>query len=363
MNKLKIILPCGFSIKYRDITNRNGQFICSVCKSHYIDQEKCLNMNRNRLVVGIHLLKLRKNDFDECVRKIDTFKADPEHFLEDNYSKIINEIDIRREELKLMVMEKIDNYYESLMEAIERDRRAKSYECRAEIEKIDSLEKELNEFSDSNNESMETRLLMNEEMRNKIDDGLDYIDNFIKKFVQPNFRLLEKPEDFNVQKLFGSVFMGEKRVFTSKNNYVTGEGTFRFVIRRFYEHYRSHQIFLISEPYRINDMLWSIIVNSSKEANNSVLGVYVACSPVVEMGEWSIFAKVELRLLCANDPRKMLVKNFEAFFDKQRNGRGLSNFISLREIFSSNKGFFDMNTNCINIEANIVTEDRIKVEE
>lgn len=67
-------------------------------------------MTRNKLFLNEKLFELKKKIFEELVNNFEEYKKNPKHYIESSHEKCINDTDLRREEINLMLKEEIDNY-------------------------------------------------------------------------------------------------------------------------------------------------------------------------------------------------------------------------------------------------------------
>ncbi|RNA28815.1 Y-box factor -like protein [Brachionus plicatilis] len=146
MENINISLPCGFSAKYKDIFYNSDKFSCPVCKSNDITSQECLNMAKKKLLIHDINLDLKKNIFTQCLKNFEICKTDPKSFIDESYENLKNQLDIRREEIKLIVDKKIDDYYEDLLGIIKDEKEAKLNEFEVKIRQISSLAQEISDL-------------------------------------------------------------------------------------------------------------------------------------------------------------------------------------------------------------------------
>ncbi|RNA43944.1 cold-shock DNA-binding domain [Brachionus plicatilis] len=80
--------------------------------------QECLNMAKNKLLIHDINLDLKKNIFTQCLKNFEIYKSDPKSFIDESYENLKNQLDIRLEEIKLIVDKKIDDYYDDLFRII-----------------------------------------------------------------------------------------------------------------------------------------------------------------------------------------------------------------------------------------------------
>lgn len=116
-----IVLPCGYSICLNDLSILSDVFDCMFCPSHRISKEVCLNMHRNKSTLK-ELEYLEEVIFledlkDQCT-KMNEIKSDLNHFINEHISSVINSIDLKREELKVIAIKQIDDYSDKLIKQV-----------------------------------------------------------------------------------------------------------------------------------------------------------------------------------------------------------------------------------------------------
>lgn len=117
---LSITLPCGYLICRKHIDLKQAIIECLVCKDHGINIQDCLTKIRKNK---------EKNDFYLYHIKLEEIKAEFEEFkrIEDDpsdryfqcYDHIMRVLDVRRNDVKQDINEKIDKYYLKLTKRLE----------------------------------------------------------------------------------------------------------------------------------------------------------------------------------------------------------------------------------------------------
>ncbi|CAF0939766.1 unnamed protein product [Brachionus calyciflorus] len=119
MDDLIIILPCEYEAQFKYLKNEEQNEInCSVCKNHMIDVRECFEMTRNKFTIKQRELELEMNDFSIMRKDFITKKDELKLNIRKKSDDVINQIDCRREEVKLAMNKLIDDYYFDLLETI-----------------------------------------------------------------------------------------------------------------------------------------------------------------------------------------------------------------------------------------------------
>lgn len=111
-------LPCGFLVCSDHVISQDEMFICFVCNDHSINKTKCLEIRKNQKKIDQIKLLEEKNSILELCDKIDNLKTDPNCFFDNQFSSIINKIDLKKEILKLEFSKLVDAYHESLLKEV-----------------------------------------------------------------------------------------------------------------------------------------------------------------------------------------------------------------------------------------------------
>lgn len=129
------------------------------------------------------------------------------------------------------------------------------------------------------------------------------------------------------------------------------EHTFQLTITEFSKFKESRESRLSPQPCIVRNLPWKILA-MSKNINNReyVLGFFLQCNADSESTRWSVCATAELRLLHISDPEKNLVKKIQHLFYLKENDWGFSPFTTMKEIMDPEKGYYNQQKDCINLE-------------
>ncbi|RNA03436.1 hypothetical protein BpHYR1_011998 [Brachionus plicatilis] len=189
MDNVSISLPSGFSVKYKNVFYNRNKFPCPACKTHELAVEECLNMTRNRLVLSIKSFELQKKQYEECLKEFEKYQKDPMQLIDFSHYKIKSEIDLRREEVKVLLNKKIDDYYDDLLNKVYIDKFSKLKEFNEKITDLDCAKKQIDSI--------------------KIEQNLDYK----KNLNVSKFGLTKSIEEIDVKKNFW------RALFESRNKF------------------------------------------------------------------------------------------------------------------------------------------------
>ena len=85
--------------------------------------DEILDRPQNRLRLKQKEIELANEKFRQFSKKLNNSKQDPKFYVEKSFERIYNDLDIRREELKIELEKIVDDYYMKLrndLEAIKR---------------------------------------------------------------------------------------------------------------------------------------------------------------------------------------------------------------------------------------------------
>lgn len=211
-----ITLPCGETICSIHLNefdiSRDKKFKCDLCNSEHLLPEngfqankaiqKMLDINIDRLDRG-EAFKNAKAAFDVLNYKFETYElinTVPAFFIDEYFSSVINEIDLRRDEIKL----EIDNYYDRLINDLklsqkscvvmsEGNRRVSNDELKYFRKEVETFNKDLKmlDLAENKIKNIETKSKI---LVNKIEFKLKEIKDFFllsksHEFKQPMVKL------------------------------------------------------------------------------------------------------------------------------------------------------------------------------
>lgn len=210
MNTIEIVLPCGFTTKYINLETSSNEIDCPVCKTHSLNIKEVLNLPNNWIA-------MREKEYNDTLKIFETLKFDlttllndPKTHLEANYTKLLQDLEMRREEVKTNICSKIDEYYLSLREKLLDE---KTTQFNSLLEETENLKKLLNEETEMNSKPLDNssdkikmaeRDLLN--LNEKIGKALS---NF--KGSKYEFDVASEQQQLDLKNLFGKLI---------KKNYV-----------------------------------------------------------------------------------------------------------------------------------------------
>ena len=119
MDSVKIILPCGFQTTFGCLPSDEEVIRCMMCDEEDLNIQDVLERPVNRLRLKEKKLELKFQDLQNLSEKLTSIKRDPRFFVESSFEKILNELDLRREEIKQSVNTQIDEHYMKLRKNLE----------------------------------------------------------------------------------------------------------------------------------------------------------------------------------------------------------------------------------------------------
>ncbi|RNA02967.1 hypothetical protein BpHYR1_031226 [Brachionus plicatilis] len=296
MDDIKIVLPCGFWCIYENFLTNEEKFECPICKTHDINIKECLNMTRNRLVLAQRNVENGKKDLDDCTTTLKYYEDDLEHLIEEESNILKNQIDLRREELKIMVIKKIDDYYEGQLKKIEQEKKKKFDKFISRIGRIKLLEKDINGFNISDKNDIQTQIDMNKKLFKTIENATILAENLKVAFSKSIYRLREGSKNFDVSTLFGELYLREetKRIFCKSDKFGDDDkqATFQFKINDISKYKDQEEFKIISKPCVISNVEWYIIVQLEKD---ELIEMIIQCNRDQKNDESSILAQLEIR--------------------------------------------------------------------
>ncbi|RNA00071.1 nuclease-sensitive element-binding 1 isoform X2 [Brachionus plicatilis] len=359
MDDLIIALPCGFSVKYKEIFYQKGKFPCPVCKSHSITSQECLNMTRNKMIINEFNFDQKKKTFTRCLKKFEICKIDPKSFIDESYENLKNHLDIRREEIKLIADRKIDDYYEKLLKIIEDEKETKLNEFETRIQQIPSLEQEIMDLEIQNTTEITKKIEIIDCYCAKIENGIKFLNKAKDDLITNNWIFNPGDDSFEMESLFGEIDWKEDSKTVEINDPFVDEGfdgeTFQQSIYNFSKLNREINS---TSSFKAKNSEWKILVNLNEDSKgDKTLGFYLKCILTKALNDLSLNVTAELRLLHLVDHQKDYAKVFNKVFIKDNYAWGFNNFISLDEIMDQNKGFYNLEKNYITLQVKLKFDD------
>lgn len=353
MDDLKIALPCGFTTKLIKVEMEKDKFKCPVCKNHEISRQECMKITRNKLVIGQASLEMKLEKLSDCEKNLQIFYNNPEYFLEESVAEVKNKIDLRREELKLIISQKIDSYYENLLDHIEKQKKVKLDEFKKNTEKIFSSEKIKHDFKLLEEADIKSKLEFIENQSDKIENEIDFIKTTIAGLTDMNF--VSNDQEIDVENLFGKINFGSKSV----DKILSDKGTFNLVINDMSKIRHKKKLKLFSKPYTMKNLEWIIkVALSENDLGQIVLGLHLYCRSAFESSNLSVYADSELRVLHNTLPEKSIGIRNKKYFEKTNFSYGTNELIRLSELLDPKNGFYDVKNDSITIEGIIKIDDK-----
>lgn len=349
MDDLIITLPCGFTSIYKEIFCNKDKFLCPYCKNHLITSQECFNMTKNKALIKEKTFELKKKNFTDCIQNFQMTFNDPKSSIDNAYENLKNKIDIRREEVKLIMEKKIDDYYENLLEIIENEKKQKLNEFQQEFEQTLLLEKDLINLKIDKIIEVNYKMDIIDDYCDKIDQGIQFLstDN---NLISNNWIFNEGNENFQIENVFGNLEWQEtsKKTIEKKS-----EADFSFIINNFSKFILKTNSEIKSDIFKVKDLEWEIFV----EINEKTLGFYLTCESINESNDITVNVNAEYRVINFFDTIKDTVAKTENVFDKDSSSWGFHNFLTINEIMNENNGFYDLEKDCAILEIRIFAAD------
>lgn len=174
------------------------------------------------------------------------------------------------------------------------------------------------------------------------------IENTINSIDNTN---LDKLNDHNNDELMLASSNNANLNSESADDESRAEATFHLTITEFSKFKESKDSRVSPTACIVRNLPWKILA-MSKQLNNRdfVLGFFLQCNADSESTRWSVCAAAELRLLHSTDPEKNLVKKIQHLFYLKENDWGFSPFITMKELCDPEKGYYNVQKDCITLE-------------
>lgn len=349
MDNLLITLPCGFRTKYNANFRRKDKFKCPVCKNHLTSAEECFKMTRNKLAINQHLLDLKSIDLSDNFKHLEMINKDPSFYIDESFSELKNQIDVRREEIKLFIINQIDDYYEDLLLKIDQQKKLKLKEFSEKVEKIFSNKILMEKFEISNDLDINFQLDLVDQKKDIMVKLIKSTNEVIDDFTAKNLHLNQSKKNLNIADLFGNLGPSNKPNIFLKNDTINIETTLRLPIRNFSQFKNGKTPEASTKPVKVQNVEWSIHATSFKEYDGQMAFVYSLKSQY--LNNLSMNLNAELRLLHLTNSNRNLTSKIDCQPKPNKNGNNYFKYISMKDIIDSEKGYYNTLDDTITIEA------------
>ena len=112
-----ILSCCGFSVCMIHFSPNCEVQTCPMC-AEKLNIENCLKMPKNKITIKENELRLKTDEVNKKINHLKAITADPQFYIEENFSHILNKIDLRCEEIKDKLDSQIDEYSAKLREEV-----------------------------------------------------------------------------------------------------------------------------------------------------------------------------------------------------------------------------------------------------
>ncbi|CAF0778945.1 unnamed protein product [Brachionus calyciflorus] len=202
MDKVIISLPCGFDTTYGNLKKCLKIHRCIVC------DEEDVNID-NLLSRPINLYKLKEKELESEIEnfrnlndKLVSMKHDPNFHVEKSFERILNQLELRRAEVKKCFEAQINKYYDTLRKNVE----DKKQSILNEILKNNQFVKVKRESFVEDAVDLEEKIKIIETKLNEIDNENKMLKKQLANFIYgDSLNLFYSNEKFDMEKIFGKI--------------------------------------------------------------------------------------------------------------------------------------------------------------
>ncbi|CAF0778927.1 unnamed protein product [Brachionus calyciflorus] len=210
MDQVKINLPCGFETTYGKLRNCEKVVRCMMCEEEDLNIDSVLKLPANQVRLKEKQIELELVKLEKLENEIQTIGKDPHFHVEKSYEQIFNQMDLRREKLKIEFEKKLDEYLQLRSEYEEKKKlniKKLEQNLNQNYVKIDVLPKKHGNFSNIQEkiDTLETDL-------KRISQKTDYLSKVIVlSKIGENQELLLVSEYINIKEMFGEIHASDMR--------------------------------------------------------------------------------------------------------------------------------------------------------
>ncbi|RNA19466.1 hypothetical protein BpHYR1_016509 [Brachionus plicatilis] len=318
MDDLEFILPCGFTMQYGSLFSNEKAikvFLCPFCKSHYISN------------------------------------LEYEHF-----QNLKNKVDLRREEIKIFLNKKIDDYYENLLLEIEREQNSSLAKINKEFERILLFEKETDDAEIMENLDTKSKIELMKKIKEKVISQINVVNSALIKLSQASLAFERGDENLDVQKLFGKISLRKE---TNKSSpikepmKISSEQSLNFVIGNFSKLEKMQKIELKTKPFLIPNFEWSTFIELNQ--NTLIMDIYLKSNSVEYKDCRSVNIQAVLRLIHKTYSKYDYATSFNQYINQNEISSTCLNFFKFKNIIDPKNGYYRIEDDSIRFEASINT--------
>ncbi|RNA39260.1 ubiquitin carboxyl-terminal hydrolase 7 isoform X1 [Brachionus plicatilis] len=351
-----IILPCGYSAKYKDVFYSIAKFPCPVCIKHDITRQECLNMTKNKMLINEINLNLKRNQYEELMKEFENCKNLPKHYIDESYDCVKREVDLRREEIKALLNKKIDDYHDGLLKKIDMERDIKLKDVEEKIKQAEAFD--LNSLNVDTNLDVYSKLDFYEKNNIKIDIGIGLIKNILEDFKEPKLKLTDSTDNINFSELFGELYsVEETSIILDKDEFdydSRTEATIKLKINSFSQLKDKKNLRICSKKCIVQNFEWYIMIRLNEE--DGKMGFFLHCNSKGESNKFPVNTNVVLSLLNKSDSKKDLSRKYERLFTQIKQSWGYPDFTTINEIMNPTKAYYDANEDLVTLKATVKAE-------
>lgn len=343
LNELKIILPCGFDVEFGKKYFKEANFNCPICENHKISSEDCLNMTRNKLVLNKKLFELKKMIFEQLLKKFEVIKLDPKHFIELSHDKSINAADLRREEIKSMFNQQVDDYFDTLVEEIDSEKEERLNNADEKIREVDSKQAEIDSIKINKNLNVHSKIDVFKKGQISIENGINLVTKIEDYLTEAKFKLTNSNTDIDFEDLFGILYLKENTAFIYNEDEIGDENrteaTIELVINDFSKlEIKDKSFEFFSKPCIVKNFEWSIFVKliyDDEKLNCYVIQFYLQCKSKEGLSNFPVKINAQFILVDSKYQNNNLIKT-ENFSYHKENYQGIDCFMKFNDLSDLN---------------------------
>ena len=228
MDQVKITLPCGFETTYDTLQIGEKVIRCILCNSEDLIVEDILNRPENRLRLKQKQFELESENLKKLQSKLLTVKKDPRVYVEKSFETILNDLDVRREEVKKDFEKKVDKYYTSLRAELED----------LKVSSINKLEQNLTQETESVDFLLKNLIIDDKSIENiqsnldQLNEKIDQVNELIMLAdIGKSQQLFFYHASFDISDLFGIIVENDPNFEYEENFFLEDQNRFNSVVQ------------------------------------------------------------------------------------------------------------------------------------
>ncbi|CAF0889402.1 unnamed protein product [Brachionus calyciflorus] len=211
------LVPCGWVICSSHFDEYNGILVCrNCCDLHVVYKNECFSTKSIEIKYENYKLEKSIKQIKTDINELEQIKKEPESYIYEHFSNLINQADIQREQIKIL----IDQYFDRILDYLNLTKEEhvskivektnfQNFDLESFQNHIEIVKNILNRNTDLSNDDLDTYSIIIGSYKNKLKDILKCLTG------HRNFELTEISPDIECDNIFGKLIIEQKQKYPS----------------------------------------------------------------------------------------------------------------------------------------------------